>query len=116
MDKLTLLFEEFVMKAITMTENILASDISNNGVELDVFTANRERLFQIIDKISQQIEWQAVPVEKRDDLNRQIDYIKKLDEKLLVKLQEYQADVRREIEVTVRSKENVKGYNLNDVK
>lgn len=116
MDKLTLLFEEFVMKAITMTENMLSSDLSNTGTELEVFTANRERLFQIIDKISQQIEWQTVAEEKRNELNRQIDYIKKLDEKLLVKLQEHQADVKREIETTVRSKENVKGYNLNDVK
>lgn len=115
MDKLTLLFEEFMMKAITMTEAILECDFSE-GTQLDTFTANRERLFQIIDKISRQIEWNEVPDEKRTELNRQIDYIKKLDEKLLVKLQEYQAGLKNEIEQTARSRENIKGYNLSDVK
>lgn len=116
MDKLTLLFEEFIMKAIVMTEAILALDLSTDDTQLESFTANRERLFQIMDKVSQQIDWNEVADEKKNELNRQIEFIKKLDEKLLVKLQEYQADVRREIETTVRSKDNIKGYNLNDVK
>jgi hypothetical protein len=115
MEKLTLLFAEFLMKAITMTEMIIGSDLSKDG-SLDSFTENRERLFQVIDQISRQIEWNLVPDETRNDLNRQIDYIKKLDEKLLVKLQEYQEEVRKDIERTVRQKENVKGYNLSDVK
>lgn len=115
MDKLTLLFEEFIMKAITMTEAILTCDFSQ-GTQLDTFTANRERLLQIIEKISHQIDWNAVTDDKRTELNRQIDYIKKLDEKLLVKLQEYQATLKLEIDQTSRSRENIKGYNLNDVK
>lgn len=115
MDKLTLLFEEFIMKAITMTEAIIVSDFSE-GTQLDTFTENRERLFQIIDKISQQIEWNDVAEDKRTELNRQIEYIKKLDDQLLVKLQEYQATLKSDIERTVRSKDNIKGYNLNDVK
>lgn len=116
MDKLTLLFEEFIMKAIVMTEAILALDLSKEDQQLGHFTANRERLFQIMDKISQQIDWNEVQDDKKNELNRQIEFIKKLDEKLLVKLQEYQVDVKREIENTVRSKDNIKGYNLNDVK
>ncbi|WPU65505.1 hypothetical protein [Peredibacter starrii] len=115
MDKLTLLFEEFIMKAITMTEAILECDFSQ-GTQLDSFTENRERLLQIIEKISVQIDWNEVTDEKRADLNRQIEYIKKLDEKLLVKLQEYQATLKLEIDQTSRSRENIKGYNLNDVK
>lgn len=115
MEKLTLLFAEFILKAITMTENFLASDFTQD-VNFENFTANRERLFQVIDQISRQIDWNQVELEKRDDLNRQIDYIKKLDEKLLVKLQAYQAEVKNDIEKTVRQKENIKGYNLSDVK
>jgi phosphatidylserine/phosphatidylglycerophosphate/cardiolipin synthase-like enzyme len=115
MDKFILLFEEFIMKAIVMTESFLNSDLSQN-VDLNSFTDNRERLFLVLDQISRQIEWNSVADEKRDELNRQIEYIKRLDEKLLVKLQEYQEEVRKEIEVTVRQKDNIKGYNLSDVK
>ena len=115
MDKLTLLFEEFILKAVTMTENMLSQDFDQN-VNFESFTDNRERLFQVIEKISVQVEWELVPEEKRNELNRQIEYIKKLDDQLLVKLQTYQAEVKREIEVTSRSHESIKGYNLNDVK
>jgi hypothetical protein len=115
MEKFTLLFEEFLMKAITMTENFLACDF-NKEINFESFTDNRERLFQVIDQISQQIEWNEVTDEKRSELNRQIEYIKKLDEKLLVKLHEYQEEVRQDIERTVRQKDNIKGYNLSDVK
>lgn len=115
MEKLTLLFEEFLLKAITMTESFLSLDL-NQVVNYEEFTSNRDRLLQIINQISHQIEWTQVSDETRQSLNRQIDYIKKLDEKLIVKLQEYQQEVRREIEQTVTQKQNIKGYNLNDVK
>ncbi len=115
MDNFTLLFSEYLLKAITMTENFLALDFTKE-INFESFTSNRERLLQIIDQISQQIDWNAVDAEKRNDFNKQIDYIKKLDEKLILKLQEYQEEVRKDIERTVRSKENVKGYNLTDVK
>lgn len=115
MEQLTLLFEEFVLKAITMTENFLASDFSKE-VNFEQFTSNRERLFQVIDQISKKVEWNTVTDEKKSDLNRQIEYIKKLDEKLIVKLQEYQQEVRKDIERTYQQKENIKGYNLTDVK
>lgn len=115
MEKFTLLFEEFIMKAITMTENMIASEFSQD-TNFEHFTSNRERLFQILDQISNKIDWNEVASEKRTELNRQIDYIKKLDEKLLVKLQEHQEEIRNEIERTVRQKDNIKGYNLSDVK
>lgn len=115
MEKFTSLFAEFVMKAITLTEDFLAKDFSQD-INFDNFTENRERLFQVIDQISRQIVWNDVPEELRTDLNRQIDYIKKLDEKLVVKLQEYQEEVRKDIEKTVNIKVNIKGYNLTDVK
>lgn len=115
MEKFTLLFEEFLMKAITMTENFLSCDLSQN-VNFESFTANRERLLHIVDQISKQIDWNLVTDEKKSDLNKQIDYIKKLDEKVIVKLQVYQEEVRKDIERTVHQKENIKGYNLNDVK
>lgn len=115
MDKFTLLFEEYVMKAITMTESFIACDLSKD-VDYESFTSNRERLFHIMDQISRQVDWTKVAQETKEDLNRRIEYIKKLDEKLLVKLQEHQLEVKQEIERTVRSKDNIKGYNLADVK
>jgi hypothetical protein len=115
MERLTGLFAEFVMKAITLTEDFLAKDFTKD-INFENFTDNRERLFQVIDQISRQIVWNDVPAEMRSELNRQIDYIKKLDEKLVVKLQEYQEEVRKDIERTVGIKENIKGYNLTDVK
>ena len=115
MDQLTKLFEEFLMKAILMTEAILSRKIEA-GPELENFTSNRDRLLQVIDQLSRKIDWNDISDEKRFELNRQIEFIKKLDEQLIVKLQEYQKNVREEIEKTFRQKENIKGYNLSDVK
>jgi hypothetical protein len=109
------LFEEFIMKAIVLTETFLSSDFSQD-VNFENFTSNRDRLFQIIEQLSKEVDWNNIADDKRNDLNRQIEYIKKLDEKLLVKLQEYQAEVKKDIERTVRQKENIKGYNLSDTK
>ena len=115
MEQLTLLFEEFLMKAITMTESFLERDFSGD-VKFEEFTSNRERLLQVIDQISRQIDWNLVAAEKKTELHRQIEFIKKLDERLIVKLQEQQEHVRKDIEQTVRQKDNIKGYNLSDVK
>lgn len=115
MDKMILLLEEFILKAINLTETMIAFDY-NNGDKLAQFTENRERLFHIMDQISKQIDWNQVEVEKKNELNRQIEFIKKLDEKLLTSLQEFSIETRKEIETTFRQKENIKGYNLNDVK
>lgn len=115
MEKFTLLFEEFVMKAILLTESFLAKDFSQD-IDFENFTSNRERLFQVMEQVSQEVDWNMVADDKRFELNRQIEYIKKLDEKLVVKLQEYQEKVKKDIENTVRQKESIKGYNLNDVK
>jgi hypothetical protein len=114
MDKFVLLLEEFIIKAVTLTEGVLEREVDAD--KLDSFTANRERLFLVIDQISRQVNWNEVTDEKRTEINRQIDYIKKLDEKLMVKLQEYQIELKKDIEKTHRSHENIKGYNLNDVK
>jgi hypothetical protein len=115
MEKLVLLFEEFLMKGILMTEAILNSKIEG-GPELEAFTSNRDRLLQVVDQISKQVNWDDVQEDKKLELNRQIEYIKKLDEQLIVRLQVFQGEVRSEIEKTYRQKENIKGYNLNDVK
>lgn len=115
MEKFTLLFEEFVLKAIELTEAALRMDF-NEGDKLESFTANRDRLFLVIDQISQQVDWPNIPEEKKQELTRQIDYIKKLDVDLLTKLQEYREELRRDIEKTFKQKENIRGYNLNDVK
>lgn len=116
MEKLINLFEEFIMKAITMTEEMLAQDFTEREINFDHFTDNRERLFNVIEKISEQINWDEIAIEKRAELNRQIEFIKKLDERLLTKLQEHREEIRSEIERTVRQKDNIKGYNLSDVK
>jgi hypothetical protein len=115
MEKLTLLFEEFLQKAMLMTETFIAGEFTVD-TNFEGFTSNRERLFAIMDQISEQITWDDVPNEKRAELNRQVEYIKKLDDQLLVKLEAYQQEVRREIEQTVKQKDNIKGYNLTDVK
>jgi hypothetical protein len=115
MNKMTLLFDEFIMKAILMTESILDSNYLETS-KLDDFTLNRERLLSVIDQISQQIEWVDVGHDERNEFNRKIEYIKTLDVKLLAKLQEHKEEVKKEIEQTFKQKENVKGYNLSDVK
>ena len=115
MNKMTLLFDEFIMKAILMTESILDSNYLETS-KLDDFTLNRERLLSVIDQISQQIEWVNVGNDERNEFNRKIEYIKTLDVKLLAKLQEHKEEVKKEIEQTFKQKENVKGYNLSDVK
>lgn len=115
MNKMTLLFDEFIMKAITMTESVMDEDYRDTA-KLDFFTQNRERLLAVVDQISQQIDWNTVESEVRNDFNRKIEYIKTLDEKLIVMLQNYQAEVKLEVEQTFKQKENIKGYNLTDVK
>lgn len=114
MDKFLLLLEEFILKAVTLTEKILESDVEAD--KLDGFTSNRERLFLVIDQISRQINWNEIPSERRSEINRQIDYIKKLDEKLMVKLQEFQLELRKDIEQAHVNHGSIKGYNLSDVK
>lgn len=116
MEKLTLLFEEFILKAIVLTEKMLAMDFAKEDGELATFTDNRERLLTIVGQIAGQIDWNEVPGDRRDELNRQIEFIKKLDVQLLTKLQEFKEELKQNIEKTHRSKENIKGYNLNDVK
>lgn len=115
MDKMTLLFDEFIMKAITMTESVMDEDYRDTA-KLEFFTQNRERLLAVVDQISQQIDWNTIGAEVRNDFNRKIEYIKTLDEKLIVMLQNYQAEVKLEVEQTFKQKENIKGYNLTDVK
>ena len=115
MNKMLELLDEFVLKAIIITEEILKSEILEN-INLEDFTENRDRLFLIIDQISKSVNWDEVAEEKKSDLNKKIEYIKKLDDKLILKLQEYQTKLKQEIEQTVRQKENIKVYNINDVK
>ena len=115
MEQMINLFEEFLMKAITMTENFIEIDLEKD-FNFENFTDNRERLFLILDQTSLQIDWSLASSEKKQEINRRIEYIIKLDEKVLTKLQEHQQELKREIERTVRQKDNIKGYNLNDVK
>jgi hypothetical protein len=115
MDNFIKLFEEFVLKAIELTESALKIDL-DEGHKLDSFSANRDRLFAIIEQISKQVEWNLISEDKRDELNRQLEYIKRLDEKLLTRLQEYREGLKCEIEKTCLQKKNIKRYNLSDVK
>ncbi len=111
-----ILFDEFIMKAVSMTEALLLAEDYRHDEKLEFFTANRERLLLVVDQISQKIDWTIVSQESRTELFRKIEYIKILDEKLLVKLQELQAETKLEVEQTFKQKENIKGYNLSDVK
>jgi hypothetical protein len=114
MDKMLALFEEFVMKGILMTEAALAQEVDAD--KMVFFADNRERLLQVVDKISQDLDWTAISTEKKDFLSQQISYLKKLDEQIIVKLQEHQQEVKQDIERTHRQKESIKGYNLTDLK
>lgn len=116
MNKMVDLFDEFVMKAVTLTESIMDNSEYQDSIKLEDFTKNRERLLSVIDQISQEVDWTTVDEIEKNELNRKIEYIKVLDVKLLAKLHEHQADVKREIEQTFKQKENIKGYNLSDVK
>lgn len=116
MSKLVQLFEEFMIKAIDQTEKALQIDLEKDDREMAYFTANRERLLAVIDQIAAQVDWEAVAEDRRAEISKQVEYIKKLDEQLIIKLQAYKETVRAEIETTHRSKENIKGYNLTDVK
>ena len=72
MTKMTLLFDEFIMKAITMTETIMDSNYRDDK-KLAIFTQNRERLLAIIDQISEQIDWASIEMSSREELHRKID-------------------------------------------
>ena len=115
MNKMLDLMDEFVLKAIILTEEIQKNNLFDD-INFEEFTDNRDRLFLIIDQISKTVHWDEVDEEKKNDLNKKIEYIKKLDNNLILKLQEYQTKLKQEIENTVRQKDNIRAYNLNDVK
>jgi hypothetical protein len=87
-----------------------------SSTDFESFTSNRERLLLIIDQISRQVKWDDVETDKRLDLNRQLEYLKKLDDQLIMKLKNYQQDIKLELEQTVKAKNNLKNFNLSEVK
>ena len=115
MNKFIELLQEYLLKAIELTETMIRSDYSDTET-IALMTQNRERLMQIIDQIASYIVWEEVSDEDKNHLNKQINFIKKLDEELLVNLQNYKLEVQDDIKKTFQSKENIKGYNLNDLK
>ncbi len=115
MKQFTDLFTEFLMKAIVMTEEAVAQG-PESEYNYEIFTENRERLIGVLDQIGQNIEWNEVKAEIKDETSKRIDYLKSLDEKLVVQLQAYKDDVQKKIESTHRNHTAVKGYNLTDVK
>lgn len=115
MNKFVELLQEYLIKAIDLTEAMIKSDYANTEA-IALMTQNRERLMQIIDQIASHIVWEEVSGDDKSHLNNQINFIKKLDEELLVNLQSYKNEIQAEIKKTYQSKENIKGYNLNDLK
>lgn len=115
MEKFIELIKEYLIKAIELTETMIESDYSDTQT-ISLMTQNRERLLAIIDQIASYIVWEDVSDADKDSINKQIDYIKKLDEKLLVNLQTYKEEVQADIKKTFQAKENIKGYNLTDLK
>jgi len=115
MEKFTELFSEFLMKAIVMTEEAVQKD-NNSNYNYELFAENRERLIGVLDQVGSHIDWNAISDDTKADFSKRIDYLKSLDEKLVVRLQEYKVEVQKEIENTHRNHNAVKGYNLNDVK
>lgn len=108
-------FDSFVMKIMTLTEAFLEND-SIKMDEVDDFTETRDRLFNILDHISLKINWDAVEDTFKEESFRKIDYIKSLDNKVILKLKEIQLSIKNEIEQTVKNKDMIKGYNLSEVK
>lgn len=115
MDKFIELLQEYLIKAIELTETMIKSDYSDTET-IALMTQNRGRLMQIIDQIASYIIWEEVSEEDKTHLNNQVNFIKKLDEQLLVNLQSYKDEVQADIKKTFQTKENIKGYNLNDLK
>jgi hypothetical protein len=115
MEKLIHLFEDYIHRAMTMTENFIHLEFTSS-TDFESFTSNRERLLLIIDQISRQVKWDDVDTDKRLDLNRQLEYLKKLDDQLIMKLKNYQQDIKLELEQTVKAKNNLKNFNLSEVK
>jgi|GEM_PF-1865537 len=117
MEKIIALFEEYILKTIILTENMIAQNIKvDDQFTIETFTDNRQRLLNIIDQISKQIDWANVDPLKCSELNNKIEYINKLDQKLIKKLEDHKKIVTDEIEKTFKQKEKFKGYNLADVK
>lgn len=115
MNKFIELLQEYLLKAIELTETMINADYSETET-IALMTQNRERLMTIIDQIASYVVWEEVSDEDKQHLNKQIDFIKKLDEKLLTNLQAYKQEVQADIKKTFQTKENIKGYNLNDLK
>lgn len=115
MEKFIELLQEYLIKAIELTEKMIQEDYSQTE-RIALMSENRERLMFIINQVASYISWEEVTDENKTHLNKQIDYIKKLDEELLTKLQEYKQEVQEEIKATHQQKENIKGYDLSDLK
>ena len=115
MEKFIELLQEYLIKAIELTEKMIQEDYAQTD-KIALMSENRERLMFIIEQVASYIVWEDVSDESKMHLNKQIDYIKRLDEQLLVKLQEYKNDVQEEIKATHQQKENIKGYDLNNLK
>lgn len=115
MEKFIELLQEYLIKAIDLTEKMIHEDYKQTE-RIALMSENRERLMFIINQVASYITWEEVSDENKMHLNKQIDYIKKLDEELLVKLQEFKTEVQEEIKATHQQKENIKGYDLNDLK
>lgn len=75
MEKLVLLFEEFMMKAIIQTETMLNTDFSKND-KIDSFTDNRDRLLSIIGQVATQIDWNLIDNEKRPILTSNLNTLR----------------------------------------
>src|SRR5690606_38238069 len=105
MNKFIELLQEYLIKAIELTETMIKSDYSDTDT-IALMTQNRERLMHIIDQIASYIVWDEVSNEDKNHLNNQINFIKKLDEELLVNLQSYKQEVQADIKKTFKSEEH----------
>lgn len=115
MQKFIELLQEYLIRAIELTEKMIQEDYKETE-RIALMSENRERLMFIINQIASHIVWEEVSDEDKDHINKQIEFIKKLDEQLLTNLQAYKQEVQEELKATHQQKESIKGYDLNNLK
>jgi hypothetical protein len=110
-------------KALEVTQKILMYCDENEFEKVAIALADRESLINIINKLSNSLN-EDMKTNKcsdkesqiRESLVKVIEDIRKLDDKILLRLQNAKEDTQIEIARAFKNKENLKGYNLSSLK
>jgi len=114
---------QMCFKALEVTQKILMYCDENEFEKVAIALADRESLINIINKLSNSLN-EDMKTNKcsdkesqiRESLVKVIEDIRKLDDKILLRLQNAKEDTQIEIARAFKNKENLKGYNLSSLK